>query len=343
MGNLLAEYGDLLDGRRFTFFVFLNDRLFLFFRTTGIFPPVLCFDSENIRAKHGTFRKELNMRPATFNPFVKPFLIVSLCVLLPHAVYAGAWTLEKGRFWGKITGLTQSTTARYDTTGTEGAIPAGATYQTRQLFLDLFYGISDRVDIGVQVPYCNNKFADVASAALSGPLSGVTLHASGLGDVRGFAKINLVQESIVATLKLGVKAPTGEFLDHAKEEAVSTGQGQWDIDIIAQLGRSFYPAPAYANIDLGYRLRQKNSTNNYDPPEEFIYNAEFGVTPVDKILLALKLEGIYSSGPRITYFAPTVFVTPVPNVSLEASFRMPFGGRDFFTGRIWGVGLYFQK
>lgn len=106
--------------------------------------------------------------------------------------------------------------------------------------------------------------------------------------------------------------------------------------------------PSFAGGDVRralaqYRLRQKNSANNYDPPEEFIYNAEFGIAPVDKFLLALKLEGIYSSGPRITYLAPTLFVTPVPNVSLEASLRMPFGGRDFFAGRIYGVGLYFQR
>lgn len=283
------------------------------------------------------------MRPVTSNPFAKSFLIAALCALLPQIAHAGAWTLEKGHFWGKITGLMQSTTERYDGSGNAAAVPQGATYQTRQVFLDVFYGVSDRVDIGVQVPYCNNKFADVASEALRGGLSGVTLHATGLGDVRGFAKINLAREAIVATLKLGVKAPTGKFLDHVKEEAVSTGQGQWDIDIIAQLGRSFYPAPAYANIDLGYRLRQKNNTNNYDPPEEFIYNAEFGITPVDKFLLALKLEGIHSSGPRITYLAPTLFVTLVPNVSLEASLRMPFGGRDFYAGRLYGVGLYFQK
>ena len=255
--------------------------------------------------------------------------------------------------------LTQSTPKKYDSNGDIVDVPAGSTYKSRLVFLDFFYGINDRVDIGIQIPFCNNRFADVAPAATAsgGPLNSVTLDASGVGDIRGFAKINLVQQDVVATLKLGVKTATGELLDHVKEEAVSLGTGQWDFDVILQLGRSFYPAPVYANVDLGYRLRLKN-TNNYDPGEEFIYNAEIGANPTDNLLLALKLEGIRgakgtldsgsnrnepTSQVNYTYFAPTVLIGPFQNLSLEASVRIPMGGREFFGGRLWGVGLYFQK
>ncbi len=256
---------------------------------------------------------------------------------------------------GKITTLITSTSERYNAEGNTGGFgppAAAAVYKSRSVYLDFFYGINDRVDIGLQIPFYSNKY-NHDNFNFPGFIA---LDASGIGDVRGFAKINLVQQSVVATLKLSFKAPTGSYDDGQdpagayKNEGMSVGSGQSDIDLILQLGRSFYPAPVYANLDLGYRFRMKNSTSGFNPGEEIIYNAEVGVNPTDILLLALKIEGIYGSeGSRenddvgITYLAPTVLISVHQNLSIEASVRVPVAGRNFFGGRLWGVGLYFQK
>ena len=295
-------------------------------------------------------RTEMSIPTPCFSSCIKPLLIIALCTLLPHTAYAGAWTLQKGHFWGKITTL-----ERYNAEGNTGGFgpaAAAAVYNSRSVYLDFFYGINDRVDIGLQIPFISNKY-DHDNFNFPGFIA---LDASGIGDVRGFAKINLVRQSVVATLKLGFKAPTGSYDDGQdpagayKNEGMSVGSGQSNIDVILQLGQSFYPAPVYANLDLGYRFRMENSTSGFNPGEEIIFNAEIGVNPTNILLLALKLEGIYGSeGSRgnddisITYLAPTALINVHQNLSLEASVRVPVAGRNFFGGRLWGLGLYFQK
>jgi hypothetical protein len=69
-------------------------------------------------------------------------------------------------------------------------------------------------------------------------------------------------------------------------------QGQWDFDFIVQLGRSFWPFRAYANADLGYRLRKKNGEVDRDPGDEFFWIAEFGYQWTKKLLTVIKYEGI---------------------------------------------------
>ncbi len=254
-------------------------------------------------------------------PHMIPFLIVAFSVLLHQTVCAGAWTLKKGQVWSKITGLYQSTTEHYDKDGSVGKFPA--QYNAQEVYLDVFYGVNDRTDIGLQLAAISREFVDFTAdrhQAMFGSQAGE----SGLCDVRGFAKINLVQEPVVGTLKLGVKAPIGKF--RAAPEAVSKSDGQWDFEVIAQVGRSYWPRPLYANVDLGYRLRQTNSTTHHDPDDELIYNAEAGYSPVDKLHLVLKLDGIGSAGRRITYLVPTLLVGLQQNLSLEAAARMTING-----------------
>ena len=287
-----------------------------------------------------------------------PLLIVALSILLPQIASAGAWTLGKGHVWSKITYMSLSTEEHYGNDGNVGEIPA--RYKSQQLYFDVYYGLHDRIDVGIKVPYISNEFVDVSSEH---PFYGAPdKKDSGLGDVRGVAKINLVQSAgLVGTLKLGFKAPIGEY--RPVPEALSITGGQWDFDVVAQLGRSFWPVPMYANVDLGYRLRGEYTDpaagepdvvdRSYTPGAELVFNAEAGYSPMDKLLVALKYEGVVGaeydaiSNPgtperisqSVTYLVPTVLVGVHPNVSLEASARMTVSGSRYFAGPTYAVGL----
>jgi len=290
-------------------------------------------------------------------------LIVALSVLLPQMASAGAWTLEKGQVWSKITYMSLSTNEHYDNDGNVGQIPA--RYKSQQVYFDVYYGLNDRVDVGVKIPYISNEFVDVSPEH---PFYGAPdKKDSGLGDVRGVAKINLVNSAdLVGTLKLGFKAPMGEYRE--VPEALSITGGQWDFEVVAQLGRSFYPVPVYGNLDLGYRLRGEYTDSNpsdaggvdrtYTPGAEFVFNAEAGYSPMDKLLVALKYESIIGSeydtinnppagskvetlNQSVSYLAPTVLVGLHPSVSLEAQARMTVSGSRYFAGSTYGVGLSF--
>ena len=296
-------------------------------------------------------------------PHVIPLLIVALSVLMPQMASAGAWTLGKGQVWSKITYMSLSTNEHYDNDGNVGEIPA--RYKSQQLYFDVYYGLNDRIDVGVKIPYISNEFVDVSPEH---PFYGAPdKKDSGLGDVRGVAKINLVNSAdLVGTLKLGFKAPMGEYRE--VPEALSITGGQWDFEVVAQLGRSFYPVPVYGNVDLGYRLRGEYTDSNpndaggvdrtYTPGAEFVFNAEAGYSPMDKLLVALKYESIIGSeydtinnppagskvetlNQSVAYLAPTVLVGLHPSVSLEAQARMTVSGSRYFAGSTYGVGLSF--
>jgi len=284
------------------------------------------------------------------------YILISLFTLNPQSISAGAWTLKKGHFWGKITGMAQATTEEYVAVGGAGREPDIARiyepgeraryrenghYDSRALFIDIFYGVTDRFDLGVQIPFFRQKFENVGFRPVS--------IASGFSDIRGFAKVNVIQKPLVATLKLGFKAPTGNFQN--QDGIIPVGEGQWDFDIIAQAGRSFWPIPLYTNFDLGYRLRLKNDAISRDPGDEWFFNAEVGYNPTSKLLLALKIEGIRGKPSRvfnlelsrdvkrITYFAPTLLIGPYQNLSFESSLRISAGGRNFPAGRMWVAGI----
>lgn len=272
-----------------------------------------------------------------------PILIAVLGIVAPGVAFAGAWTLEKGQVWSKITGLYQATDEHFDRDGEPSGFPAD--YTSREVYLDVYYGVTKRFDLGVQFAAINRKFENFTSNRHR-EMFGYRAKESGLGDIRVFGKVNLAHEPVVGTLMLGIKAPTGDF--RAAPEAMSAGNGQWDVEVVAQIGESFYPIPAYANIDLGYRLRETNETIHHNPDDELIYNLEVGASPVEMLNVALKLEGISGAGRRVTYAIPTAIVSLPQGLALEAAARVSVLGRadpalgapyTFFAGSTFLFGI----
>ncbi len=272
-----------------------------------------------------------------------PILIAALGIVAPGVAFAGAWTLEKGQVWSKITGLYQATDEHFDKDGEPSGFPAD--YTSREVYLDVYYGVTKRFDLGVQFAAINRKFENFTSSRHR-EMFGYRAKESGLGDIRVFGKVNLVHEPVVGTLMLGIKAPTGDF--RAAPEAMSAGNGQWDVEVVAQIGKSYWPIPVYANIDLGYRLRETNETIHHNPDDELIYNLEVGASPVEMLNVALKLEGISGAGRRVTYAIPTVIVSLPQGLALEAAARVSALGRadpalgapyTFFAGSTFLFGI----
>jgi len=283
--------------------------------------------------------------------------VAFLIFLLPaQNIYAGAWTLPKGKIWIKMTGLAQTTQEEYVAVGGAGREPnrsqiyktgdraryrENGHYQSRALFFDLFYGLTHRFDLGIQIPYFHQTFENMGFRPAN--------TASGFSDIRFFSKFNILQNPFLLTIKLGAKAPTGKFEN--QDGIIPVGEGQWDFDFITQIGRSFWPLPIYATLDLGYRLRLKNDTISRDPGDEWFYHAEIGYQPREKLRIAFKAEGIRGNAShifnieiprdvkRITYFAPTLVIAPYQNLNLETTLRISAGGRNFPAGHMWAVGI----
>ena len=151
------------------------------------------------------------------------------------------------------------------------------------------------------------------------------------------------------TLKLGAKIPTGDFVN--QDGLIPVGEGQWDFDFLVQAGRSFWPVPAYANLEGGYRLRLENEDVQRDPGDEWLVNAEAGWSPVSRLMLALKLEVLHGKAgrsfgfenpslrKRIVYLAPTVSWTLFGRTAAELALRRTLAGRNFPAGDQLALGL----
>ena len=280
-----------------------------------------------------------------------------LALLAPVAVQAGAWTTPQGKLWVKASWFRQTTHEWYIGSAqpvllpdnTLGERPAGSRqpyrfegmYESSAVFLEGYYGLTDAVDVGLQVPWFDQSFDD--DTRVDPPSE------SGFSDLRVYARWRLFARPFLLTLKTGVKIPTGEFKN--VDGLIPVGEGQWDYDFVVQAGRSFWPLPAYANVDIGYRVRTENEEILRDPGDEWLVNAEVGYNPLPSVLLALKLEGLYGKAgssfgfrdesltKRITYLAPSVSYRLGGDTAFEAALRISVGGRNFPAGHQLTIGL----
>ena len=208
--------------------------------------------------------------------------------------------------------------------GTRRPYNLDGSYDSKAVFIEGFYGVTDRFDIGAQIPYFDQKFQDATRDEL--PTD------SGFSDLRVMAKYRLLERPLVLTLKSAVKFPTGDFVN--EDGLIPVGEGQWDFDFGVQVGRSFWPIPAYVAVDYAYRIRRENEEILRDPGEETLINGELGYNVTPKLLLAAKLEllrggkgtdfGIASTSSikRIIYLAPTVSYAIHGNTVAEAAARL---------------------
>jgi len=281
-------------------------------------------------------------------------------------LWAGAWTLPRGKVWAKLSYLQHNTGEWYTSRqgfrvvfdkqqlpktleikpGQRVRYDFAGQYASKAVFAEAFYGLTDRLDIGVQIPMLNQNFSSE---------TGLDRTDEGLGDIRLFSKFRLVQKPFIFSLKSGVKMPTGKFKN--EDGLIPVGAGQWDFDFIAQIGRSFWPLPLYGNLDVGYRIRTINDEIGRDPGDEWSLNAELGYNITQKWLLTGKYEvlrsdpatefggiSIRSQINRITYLAPSLLYQWNKHTALEAGLRLSLNGRNYPAGRqlVFGVSTDFQ-
>lgn len=272
----------------------------------------------------------------------------------------GAWTVPASSFWGKVSYFRQTTGEWYIdsslpmvvqtadgveitqvSAGSRQPYRFGGQYRSKAVFAEGFYGVTDWLNLGVQIPYFDQVYQD--STRTEAPSD------AGFSDLRIYTKLRALQSPAVLTLKLGVKVPTGDFKN--EDGLIPVGEGQWDFDLLLQAGRSLWPLPAYANLEAGYRLRMENADVLRDPGDEWLVNAEAGWSPRPRLSLALKLEVLHGKAgrsfgfenpslkKRIVYLAPTVSWTLFGETAAELALRRTLAGRNFPAGNQLTVGL----
>lgn len=258
----------------------------------------------------------------------------------PTIGFAGAWTQPKGTTWFKAGYMFQSTDERYFIDGSRIPYFFEGHNRTMALFFDLKQGITDRVDVEVQVPFFSIDFNDIADERQS----------VGIGDIRAGIRYNFILDPLVVTLGTKVKFPTGEFINDA--EVVPVGEGQFDVEVTGEVARSLWPWPGYVTGLVGYRVRTKNEETGIDFGDELIWSAEGGYGITSRLWVKARIWGLYGLGStsfglpipslqrEIIYLEPGMTYNLSSTGGIEVTVPITLRGKNWPAGPVLSIGFY---
>lgn len=205
---------------------------------------------------------------------------VSFC-LLASQCFAGAWTMPEGKFYER---LSFNSYLAFSEFSMEPPDPKFKSFRDFNVGNYLEYGITDRFTL-INAMYYKNLLKEEGTSETS---------ADGFGDVDLGVRAKMLEGpwGVLSTQAL-VKIPGA----YDKDDKLPLGNGQYDVDTRILYGRSLYPyLPGYCNVEVGYRLRTE------DPSDELRYVVEFGMDFTKDLYGRIKLDGILSmdNGNRVS-------------------------------------------
>lgn len=263
--------------------------------------------------------------------FTNALVLGALC-LMPATASAQWAQGAPGKVWVKSAVFLQKTGTRFGTLGNKEPWLGNGESDARALFTDIIVGLRSDLDLWLQIPFFDLRFEDTAQ----------DLQSVGFGDIRGWLRWQFasIGGTTPLALRVGAKAPIGDSPLDA--QIIPVGEGQWDLEAFAEIGHSFWPVPAYAELWLGYRARFENKKEVRDPGGEYVFLAEAGVNPTPNILLKTTIDGfrgrrwrvdrvLTGTRRRITtlQFAGAFRAGPLWP---EFGVRLPLAGREFPAG-----------
>lgn len=278
---------------------------------------------------------------------VRWMALLLMVAMAPEAGWA-QWIEPPGRGWVQAAVYHHDTRNRFDPTrAVTPLFNEGGRSIATSLFLTAVTGIYRGADVWVQVPFHRLAFNDVVEDRLS----------TGPGDPRVFVRLGPalfgLPEPLPVAVRGGVKVPLGRFNRDA--EVVPLSEGQWDAEVLLEVGRSFYPAPLYVMGWAGYRWRGFNDEIDRKPGDErFAYVAAGG--RLKRLAWKLAVEGLHGLPPRrrlpsgqqillaldareLLQLLPSLGYPVGPGL-VEVGGRFPVAGRNLPAGPALFVGYF---
>lgn len=273
-------------------------------------------------------------------------LVAALATLAAPA--AGQWPVGRGNGWAKLSVFHHRATEEYRPDGqVRPFLNNNGKSESTAIFADVLVGVTERIDVWLQVPYFDLNFVDDTES----------LHRAGIGDVRLSARVNLLQlrgGSVPISARFTVKAPINDVTIDA--QVIPLGEGQWDYEAWLEGGISLWPLPLYSVAWLGYRWRTLNETTTREPGDELTFLAEIGGTQlIGGLGGKVVTEGLFGrpgaiqgvplgelDRRQIVYIAPTAFYNLTASTILEVAARIPLHGKNFPAGSPLQIGVFHQ-
>lgn len=271
-----------------------------------------------------------------------PLGLTAAALLLAPRPGGAQWVEEPGEGWIDVTVYHQDTRKQFGIDGDKQRIFADGHSIATSVFVTVAAGVYPGVDVWAQAPWQRLDFDDAAGERLR----------TGIGDTRFYLRVKPTEYldgfDLPLAVRGGVKLPLGDF--DVDSEVIPLGDGQRDWELMAELGHSFFPFPAYVNGWVGYRWRELNEESLQDWGDEVFFLAQAGVD-VDSFGLQLVVEGWDGKTPIIEKIrVPTaersmLQVTPTLSYSVgpgsvKGGARIPVAGTNLAAGTTAVVGYF---
>lgn len=270
-------------------------------------------------------------------------ILVGLALWGPAA--EAQWVEPPGRGWVQLSLSHHDTRNRFDERQRiRPLFNEGGRSITTSLFVTAVAGVVRGMDMWLEVPVHSLQFNDDV----------VDRHSAGLGDPRVHLRVSPallgVASPVPVAVRVGVKWPVGAFPVDA--EIVPLTEGQRDVEVLLEVGRSFYPQPVYAMAWAGYRWRALNPDAARKPGNERFFFAAVG-GQYRAVTWKVAAEGLFGETPRLLGLpiltARRRLVQVLPSVGysvgegvVELGVRMPLAGQNLPAGIAFTVG-YFRR
>lgn len=299
---------------------------------------------------------------------------VALTVLaaFPAAkAFAGAWTTPEGKMWVKIAWVYLDSDELFvdsqraglicdDGTLSEGDrgpydCQLGGGFKASSMLFESSVGLHRRLDVTVRIPvFLSAQFL----------ATGTFQERKGLGDIRFELKGLLLEEPLLLSTSIAVKAPTGFFTQDAV--GVPLGEGQWDITFRIFGSYPFWRGFAWTGVEAGYRIRQPNDQlgiAGLDLGDEVLAAYEIGARFPKALWLYLSArydlryqfeskelsQSVFVPNRpvrAVMYVTPKIIVNPfshrddaLKDLGLEFEVLVPVWGRGWPADPVWVLAL----
>ena len=184
-------------------------------------------------------------------------VVAALIIVVAEAGLGGAWPRKARSGYLQLAFSTIGYEKVYDASAAK--VPAPGTVRDNVLQLSAEYGLTDRLTVGLAVPFGFLSAKDYVNPLLRTgtvpvvPSPPADISASGIGDLVVTAQLALLKQGgsvLSAGLLFGF--PTG---DTTNTEGLWLGDGEFNVAPRVLYGLSLYPLPMYISADLGYNIR----------------------------------------------------------------------------------------
>ncbi len=255
-------------------------------------------------------------------------------LLAPGGVPGAAqWVEPAGQGWASLSVYRLSTDRVFAADGSEVPFPLQGRTTALSSFTTVDVGLGHGLDSWVQLSFHRLVLRDLTAIRRS----------TGLGDLRVYGRWSPSHTfgwSLPVALRGGVKLPIGDF--EGADGLIPLGDGQPDVELVAEVGWSFWPVDAYAMGWLGYRWRRARSDTGFDFGDERFFLLGGGARK-GRLGARLLTEGWFgrevdrgglASRPqarRLVRVSPSVTVR-LGRGEVELGTRVPLSGRNLPAG-----------